>query len=132
MHAHERAAQIWPLLCWAATSRQVLTYDIVGRLIGVPRQGLAQLLEPIQSHCIIRRLPPLTSIVVGADGTPGDGFIAAQDIPRAHIDVFSHRWLDERSPTPEEFVRAVRERPSCGRPEALNPPSSPEAPPEVN
>ena len=119
MHVHERAAQIWPLLCWAATSRQILTYDIVGRLIGVPRQGLANLLEPIQSHCLIRELPPLTVIVVNAEGVPGDGFIAAENIPLAQAMVFSHNWLEEPSPTPDQFAMAVRERPSCGRPEAV-------------
>src|SRR5688572_14822476 len=61
MHSHERAAQIWPLLTYAASHRQTLTYELVGRLIGVPHFGLAQLLEPIQSYCLIRELPALTS-----------------------------------------------------------------------
>src|SRR5262249_5096427 len=48
----ERATQIWPILTLCASRRQTLTYDLLGRLIGVPRQGLGQLLEPIQSYCI--------------------------------------------------------------------------------
>ena len=44
MQAHERAAQIWPVLSFAAKNRQILTYDIVGNLIGVPRFALSQLL----------------------------------------------------------------------------------------
>jgi len=40
MEANERAAQIWSVLAWAATSRQVLTYRILGKLIGVPARGL--------------------------------------------------------------------------------------------
>src|SRR5262249_5163301 len=40
MNAFQRARQIWSLLSLAARNRQVLTYDIVGRLIGMPRQGL--------------------------------------------------------------------------------------------
>jgi hypothetical protein len=64
MTQYERAAEIWSVLVWAATNRQELTYDIVGRLIGVPRQGLGRLLEPIQSYCLVRQLPPLTLLVV--------------------------------------------------------------------
>jgi hypothetical protein len=33
MQAAERAAQIWAVLTFAASNRQVLTYKIVGRLI---------------------------------------------------------------------------------------------------
>src|SRR5918994_1964839 len=39
MTTYERAHQIWSVLAWAARNRQVITYDILGRLIGVPRQG---------------------------------------------------------------------------------------------
>jgi len=48
----QRASQIWAVLVLAARQRQVLTYDLLGRAIGVPRAGLGQLLEPIQSYCI--------------------------------------------------------------------------------
>ena len=47
MRASERAAQIWSVLALAARNRQVLTYPIVSKLIGVPYAGLGQLLEPI-------------------------------------------------------------------------------------
>ena len=60
MRVSERAAQIWSVLALASKNRQVLTYDILSRLIGVPRPGLGQLLEPIQSYCLINKLPPLT------------------------------------------------------------------------
>ena len=118
MQSHERAAQIWPLLSWAATNRQVLSYDLVGKLIGVPRFGLAQLLEPIQSHCLIRGLPAQTVLVANDTGAPGTGFIAAKNVPGKQARVFRHNWLEEHTPTPEEFLAAVRERPSCGIPEA--------------
>jgi hypothetical protein len=84
MTKSERAAQIWPILALCASQRQTLSYDQLGRLIGVPRQGLGQLLEPIQSYCIIHRRPPLTVLVVSdVDGVPGSGFIGAQDVPSA-------------------------------------------------
>ena len=42
MTQYERAAQIWSVLAWSATNRQELTYDITGRLIGVPARGLGR------------------------------------------------------------------------------------------
>jgi len=112
----ERAAQIWPLLALSAAKRQTLTYDQVGRLIGVPRQGLGQLLEPIQSLCILRDLPPLTVLVVSdIDGTPGSGFIGAQHVPSAQARVFSFDWLGSPPPHPDALDEASRRLPSNGR-----------------
>ena len=72
MKATERASQIWAVLALAARNRQILTYEIVGRLIGVPARGLGHLLEPIQSYCLLKDLPPLTILVVQeTTGLPG-------------------------------------------------------------
>ena len=79
MKKEQRAAQIWPILTLCASQRQTLSYDLLGRPIGVSRPGLGQLLEPIQSFCILQRLPALTVLVVSENsGLPGEGFIAAQ------------------------------------------------------
>ena len=118
MQAHERAAQIWPVLSFAAKNRQVLTYDIIGNLIGVPRFALAQLLDPIQSYCIIHKLPALTVLVVNKSGEPGTGFIAAADVPKEQQKVFNFDWLEAKTPLPEDLESAVKELPSCGKPEA--------------
>lgn len=118
MQAHERAAQIWPLLCLAAMNRQVLTYKIVGGLIGVPHYALAQLLEPIQSYCLLHKLPALTVLVVNNEGRPGTGFIAAENVPAEQQRVFRHDWQEEATPQPEALLAAVRQLPSCGIPEA--------------
>lgn len=116
MNKNERAAQIWPILALCASNRQTLTYDRLGRLIGVPRQGLGQLLEPIQSLCIIRGLPPLTVLVVSdVDGMPGTGFIGAQHVPSAQARVFSHDWTAGPHPDAREFEEAGRRLPSNGR-----------------
>ncbi len=120
MTSGQRAAQIWPVLSLAAKNRQVLTYELLSQLIGVPRYGLGQLLEPIQSYCLANGLPPLTILVVSSDtGMPGEGFSAAQDVPRHQVAVFSKNWLAIGCPTPELFDRAVRERPSNGVPELV-------------
>jgi hypothetical protein len=113
MEASERAAQIWSVLAWAATNRQVLTYVILGRLIGVPAFGLGNLLEPVQSYCLVKGLPPLTILVVSEDtGLPSSGFTAAEDIPKAQLSVFQHDWLETSAPTPEDLAAALSERPS--------------------
>lgn len=113
MNRFERAAQIWPLLALSARNRQVLTYDLVGDLIGVPRQGLGQLLEPIQSYCILGSLPALSSLVVGASsGSPGEGFIASSDVPQEQARVFARAW--PASPTPAQFEEAAIRLPSNG------------------
>jgi len=121
MTKSERAAQIWPVLTLCAARRQTLTYDLLGRLIGVPRQGLGQLLEPIQSHCIVKRLPALTALVVSeSSGLPGGGFIGASNVPAEQAKVFTFDWLDTAPPDAGALEDAARNLPSNGRsPEQL-------------
>ena len=115
MKRSETACAIWSLLTLSAIRRQTLTYQLLARLIGVPRQDLARLLEPIQSYCILANLPPLTSIVVDAQsGVPGEGFIAAANLPRAQAETLAHDWLAQDVPAPEDFQQAMATLPSCG------------------
>lgn len=117
MTASERASQIWGVLGLAARNRQILTYEMVGRLIGVPARGLGHLLEPIQSYCLTNGLPPLTILVVQeATGLPGPGFSAANagEYARKQLDVFAFDWMEHGAPTPEALGRAASERPSRG------------------
>jgi len=112
MRVVERAWQIWPALALAARNRQTLTYDMLSNLIGVARQGLGQLLEPIQSYCLVHELPPLTILVVRDDtGIPGTGFIGAENIPQNQQEVFKHNWLDHGAPTIQELQEALDQRP---------------------
>lgn len=115
MRVQERAAQIWPCLVLAAHNRQTLSYDLLSRMIGVPRPALGQLLEPIQSYCLVHDLPPLTALVVSdTTGMPGVGFVAAQDIPGTHVRVFNYDWLSHAAPSPADLAAALAERPSNG------------------
>lgn len=115
MTREQRSAQIWSLLAYAATRRQMLTYELVGKLIGAPTVALGGWLEPIQSLCLIRGIPPLTVLVVSeSTGLPGSGFTGAAEIPKALAEVFAFDWLSMRAPQPEEFAAAVKERPSRG------------------
>jgi len=113
MTQHERAAQIWSVLALAARNRQILTYEMLANLTGMPRMALANCLDPIQSYCLLRGLEPLTVLVVSEpSGLPGTGFIAAADIPRAQQRVFSHDWPGQGCPFPDQFEEAARQRPS--------------------
>ena len=118
MKRSERASQIWSVLAWAARNRQSLTYAHVAALIGVPAAGLGQLLEPIQSYCILNKLPPLTVLVVQQDsGLPGPGFTGATagDLAKAQQAVFAKDWLALGNPQAERLEAAVVELPSNGQ-----------------
>lgn len=106
----ERAAQIWPVLALAARHRQTLTYDLLSKLTGMMTPGLGKCLEPIQSYCLARGLPPLTVLVVsGKDGLPGVGFTGTQQsLPVAQEQVYSYDWIEHRCPTPEVFADVLR------------------------
>ncbi len=117
MSVPQRAAQIWSVLGLAARNRQILTYQMLGKLIGVPARGLGHLLEPIQSYCLINNLPPLTILVVLEEtGLPSRGFSAASagDLAKEQLDVFALDWIEHGAPKPEELEQAVKERPSRG------------------
>ena len=104
MTKFERASQLWTLLAFAATNRQILTYDMVSRLTGVPRPAIGGFLEPIQSYCQAKEIPPITSLVVSEKtGLPGVGFIAALDVPKAQLEVFVFDWLEWGCPKVEEL-----------------------------
>lgn len=115
MKTHERAWQVWPVLAYAASNRQMLTYEMVGQLTGMAIPGLGSVLEPIQSYCLLKGLPPLTVLVVNKKtGLPGIGFVAADDLATALIEVFERDWRNVGCPTPEVLLDAVRKLPSNG------------------
>ena len=121
MTREERAVQIWPLLTFAASMRMTLTYKRLGQLIGAGPMSLGGWLEPIQSYCLVRGLPPLTVLVVSeSNGMPGSGFVAADpaSVPEAQTNVFRHDWTSMGPPKPEELARALADRPSNGIREA--------------
>jgi hypothetical protein len=115
MTVSERAWQVWPLLAFAARNRQTMTYEMVGQLTGMATPGLGAVLEPIQSYCLLNKLPALSALVVNkATGLPGTGFIAAEDVPREFIRIFEHDWRAVGCPSPDALAEAVRRHPSNG------------------
>lgn len=118
MRVHERAAQIWSVLALAARNRQVLTYPLTSRLVGVPQIGLGKLLETIQSYCLLKKLPPLTMLVISSEtGMPGTGFVAASDIPRTQQEVFAFDWLPHGAPSEDVLSDSVAKLPSNAVPQ---------------
>lgn len=116
MTRYERAAQIWPLLCQCASHRQTLTYELAGRLTGMMVPGMGQVLEPVQSYCLLNRLPALSSLVVSAkSGLPGAGFIAAESVPAEQAAVFAWPWTDSQPPTAADLEAATKRLPSNGK-----------------
>jgi hypothetical protein len=112
MTREQRAQQLWSVLALAATNRQVLTYDIVAKLTGVIRPSIGDFLRPIQQYCTENQLPPLTVLAVSElTGLPGDGFIAAADIPAALIQVFSKNWLAVLAPSEAQLIEAYSRAP---------------------
>jgi hypothetical protein len=107
MTKYERAQQLWSVLVLAARNRQVLTYGIIQQATGLVRPSIGKMLEPIQAYCLKKERPPLTILVVKDEsGIPGDGFIAAKDIPRAQQEVFAFDWLEYGCPQTEAFEDA--------------------------
>ena len=116
MTRFERAAQVWPLLTLSASQRHVLTYEILARVTGMAKPGLGSILEPIQSYCLINRLPALSSLVVGVKtGIPGEGFIAAENVAAEQAAVFTWPWFERKPPTAAELAAATERLPSNGR-----------------
>ena len=109
MNTFERAVQVYQVLIAAAQNRQLLTYDIVGKYIGVPRQGLANHLEHILRYCEKRNLPRLTSICVSEKtGQPRHGYTdrvpsTPEELHRDREAVYAHPWYRERPVTAEEL-----------------------------
>ena len=100
--------QLWSVMVLAASHRQILTYDLVAKVCGLKPRGLGDYLRGVQQHCIDKRLPPLTSIVVNKEtGLPGSGFTAAaDDVPRAQMRVFRHNWLEMNAPNESDLKQA--------------------------
>jgi hypothetical protein len=95
MTTYDRAIQIYQVLIGAAHNRQVLTYEILGKKIGVPARGLANHLGHLMYYCERENLPPLTVLVVQKDsGEPGAGLttVSVQQLHRDRERVFTHDW----------------------------------------
>ena len=109
MNTYERAIQIYQVLIAAAHNRQLLTYEIVGGHIGVPKQGLAGHLEHILRYCERKTLPALTAICVSKrTGLPSHGFTdrvptTPEELHSQREAVYAHTWYRDRPVTVADF-----------------------------
>ena len=114
MKREERAQQLWSILVLAARNRQTLTYDLVAKATGMMTPGIGDMLRPIQQYCTENELPALTSLVVnGQTGLPGTGFIAAENVPKAQLEVFNEDWLIHKAPSATDFASAYQRAPEA-------------------
>jgi hypothetical protein len=80
------------------------------------QQGLGQVLEPIQSYCLVHELPALSSLVVGAStGVPGSGFMIDADVPQEQARTYLWSWLEMTPPTAADLEEATKLLPSNGK-----------------
>ena len=103
----QRAAQIWAVLALAAKNRQILTYGMLAKLVGLPPAALGSGLHLIQDYCQQHKLRPLTSLVVQqATGLPGDGYegAGAAQFAQEVQSVFEYDWLEHGNPNQDAFV----------------------------
>ena len=92
MTREERALQIWQVLIGAAHSRQTLTYEDLGEIVGLLARGVGRYLYIISRYCTAHDLPPLTVLVVQkASGLPSPG-LTVDDANAAQQQVYAHPW----------------------------------------
>lgn len=103
-----RALQVWLILISAAHNRQILTYNMLAKLLGYGGAGVfAQILGHVAFYCKNNDLPPLTSLVVNEKtGLPGSG-IPVRDTHKLREDVFNYKWFRIVPPTVEQLQEST-------------------------
>jgi hypothetical protein len=105
MTTHERAVQIYQVLIGCAHHRQVLTYEILGKQIGMPARALAPCLGHLMRYCKKNGLPPITVLVVQTNtGKPGEGFTTFEDLHKDRERVFNHEWYKAKPLTVRDLL----------------------------
>src|SRR4051812_11922919 len=108
MTSAERGTQVWAVLTCAAKNRQILTYQLLGDLIGLQKHTLTKPLDAVFAYCREQDLPPLTVLVVSTKtGRPAlDSGL--EDVPEEQREaVFKHEWFRRRPPTAQELEQAA-------------------------
>jgi hypothetical protein len=106
MTIYDRLTQLWSLLVESAHAQRVLTYDIIGQLIGVPEQAIGCFLRPIQDYCQFNDLPPLTALILNEEaGPPALNETGDEFEKRSRVYFFD--WFSQKSPTPEDLINVT-------------------------
>ncbi|HAL70661.1 MAG TPA: hypothetical protein DCP71_02695 [Verrucomicrobiales bacterium] len=91
----------WPILTALAVRRELISYGSLAHQLGIHHRQCRLFLDNIQSHCLQKRLPPLTALIVGKyTGLPGHGFIAwdIEDAETAQNAVYDYDWSQTGNP----------------------------------
>lgn len=106
----ELAVRAWPILTKAAADGEIITYEELATRLGYAKAAttMRNALWPLQDLCIVKRPPPLTSIVVSkAKRRPGDGFVQRDDeIADSWKRVRDNNWSERPPPTISELILA--------------------------
>jgi hypothetical protein len=110
MMTHEqRGVQIWSVLVLAARNQQILSYQTVEFLTGVPAGVMAPILGKIEAYCDAHKLPKLTALVVNQrHGVPGYLYPGFIDTP-VHPDDPAHAQK-ANDPNPEVYTELFKEQ----------------------
>src|SRR5260221_10567053 len=106
MTTNDRLAQLWALLVESAHAQKVLTYELLGQMIGVPEQAIGCFLRPIQDYCNFHNLPPLTSLAL-TGATVSQESNATGDPFGERARVYFFDWFSRKSPTPDELLKVT-------------------------
>lgn len=106
MTINDRLTQLWSLLVESAHAQRVLTYDLLGQMIGVPEQAIGCFLRPIQDYCNHYNLPPLTSLALNEQEELLEAKGTA-DLFGERSRVFFFDWFSRKSPTPEDLLKVT-------------------------
>jgi len=106
MTIYDRLTQLWSLLVESAHAQRVLTYDIIGQMIGVPEQAIGCFLRPIQDYCHFHGLPPLTSLILSEEEGP-QASNETEDVFKERTRVYFFDWFSQKSPTPEDLINVT-------------------------
>lgn len=102
-----RAVQAWQYLIAKASNRQLVRYGELAEVMDYSdSRPLSYVLGRIMDFCVRNEIPPLTLIVVNADGIPGGGFTAEDPLAynRTREEVFAFHWFKIIPPTVEEYM----------------------------
>ena len=102
------ARQIWPRLIVLAERRSTISYQSLGKPLGIGGQALQnfdRILAPIKYYCLRHGLPQLSALVVRKDtGLPGSG-AEADDTDIAAV--FAYKWRERAPLVPSEAELAA-------------------------
>lgn len=108
MNNFQRSLQFWSVLVHAARTHNVLSYEQVERMTGIPRFGQTQILANILYYCQQQGLPHLTCIVIEqATGMPASDDFQNLDLSAEIRRIFVYDWLSHGAPKVEDFEAAT-------------------------